>query len=110
MAESATDDEIAKIKDLASDPSKVMTVKTVEYDLMSLGLTKDDACLEIVDWIDADGRVKPTTLHSFAGKVGERAFEMKPTINSERIYIKVTIEPRPLQRDELLVISFHRDH
>lgn len=110
MADSATEDEIAKIRILASDPSKVKITKTVEYDLMGLGLTKDDACLEIVTWIDAGERVKPTTLHSVEGKVGDRAFEMKPTINSERIYIKVTIEPLPFQRDELLVLSFHRDH
>ena len=110
MADSATDEEIAKIRTLASDPSKVKITKTVEYDLMSLGLTKDDACLEIVAWIEAGERVKPTTLHSVKDMVGNRAFEMKPMINSERIYIKVTIEPRPFQRSELLVLSFHRDH
>lgn len=109
MANNASAAEVAKIRALASKPDQVKTTKTVVYDLMGLGLTKDDVCAEIVDWVDAGERVKPTTLHSFLGKVGNRAYEMKPIINQSRIYIKVTIDT-DVSGDEMLIISTHRDH
>ncbi len=109
MANNASAEEVAKIRALASIPGKVKTTKTVLYDLMGLSLTKNDICTEIVDWIDAGERVKPTTLHSFPGKVGNKAYEMKPVINQSRIYIKVAIDTGS-SGDEMLIISSHRDH
>jgi hypothetical protein len=109
MADSAAVAKIAAIRALASKPEAVKTTKTVEFDLMALRLTKDDICTEIVSWIDGGGRVKPTTLHSFPGRVGNAAYEMKPTINGSLIYIKVTID-KLASGEEMLIISSHRDH
>lgn len=109
MAENASAAVIARIRTLASSPAMVKVTQRVQFDLMGLRLTKDDICTEIVCWIDAGERVKPTTLHSFAGKVGNPAYEMKPIINQSRIYIKVTIETTA-SGEEMLILSAHRDH
>lgn len=109
MADNASAAEIATIRALASKPEAVKTTKTVVFDLMALRLTKDDICTEIVAWIDGGGRVKPTTLHSVPGKVGNAAYEMKPTINGSLIYIKVTID-KLASGEEMLILSSHRDH
>ena len=109
MADNANAAEIATIRALASKPDAVKTTKTVTFDLMSLRLTKDDICSEIISWIDGGGRVKLTTLHSFPGKVGNPAYEMKPTINGSLIYIKVTIDKKA-SGEEMLIVSSHRDH
>ena len=109
MADNATEAEISAIRTLACKPEAVKTTKTVEFDLMALRLTKDDICTEIVCWIDGGGRVKPTTLHSVPGRVGNTAFEMKPTINGSLIYIKVTID-KLASGEEMLILSSHRNH
>ena len=109
MADNASVAEIATIRSLASNPEAVKTTKTVIYDLMALKLTKDDLCTEIVSWIDGGGTVKLTKLHSVPGKVGNPAYEMKPTINGSLIYIKVTIDKKA-SGEEMLILSSHRDH
>jgi hypothetical protein len=68
-----------------------------------------DLCTEIVSWIDGGGRVKLTKLHSVPGKVGNPAYEMKPTINGSLIYIKVTIDKKA-SGEEMLILSSHRDY
>ena len=108
MANNASAAEVAKIRALASKPDQVKTTKGVTYSLMSLNLTTDDICSEIVGLIDAGERVKPVTLHSFPGKIGNQAYEMKTTINQSRIYIKVTIETIA-SGEEMLILSSHRD-
>jgi len=109
-ARSAKPDEVHQIRRLASDPSKVQMTKTVEYDLLANHLTKEDICDEIVAWIDAGERVKPTTLHTFPGLQGQPAFEMKPVIGGTLFYLKVTLI-RLSQPDEyMLLVSAHPDH
>lgn len=109
MADKASAAEIVKIRALASKPDAVTTTKRVTFDLLGLRLTKDDICMKIISWIDGGGRVKPTTLHSVPGKVGNPAYEMKPTINGSLIYIKVTIDKK-VSGEEMLILSSHRDH
>jgi len=109
MANNASEEEVARIRALARKPDSVKTTTTVMYSLLSLNLTKDDICSEIVGWIDAGERVKPTTLHSIPGKIGNPAFEMKPLINQSLVYIKVTIETG-VGGEEMLILSAHRDH
>ena len=48
---------------------------TAKYDLMGAGLTKDDICDEIVEWIDNNERVKKVLLKG--QHAGQVAYEMK---------------------------------
>lgn len=107
---SADADTIAEIRRLAADPALVTLSKTAEYDLLAHHLTKDDLCDEIIAWIDAKERVKPTTLHSFGTLVGQSAFEMKPRINGQLFYIKVALLQLTEPEESMLVISAHPDH
>ena len=80
MADKSPDaNELADIRRLASDPSKVELTTTAKYDLMGAGLTKDDICEEIVAWIDSGERVKKVTLRG--QQAGQTAYEMKPRID-----------------------------
>ena len=109
MADHSPDtSELAAIRRLASDPSRVELTTTAKYDLMGAALTKDDVCGEIVAWIDHGERVKKVALK---GKhAGQAAFEMKPRINDSLFYLKVTLCGLGEPEAYLLVISAHPDH
>lgn len=92
---------------LARDPSRVRLTRTTEYDLLAHGLKKEDVCDEIIAWIDANQRVKPTTLHSVPGMTGQAAYEMKPRINKVLFYIKVTLVRLGTPDEYMLVLSAH---
>ena len=110
MADEATVPEREAIRSLAKQLDRVVTTKTVEFDLMGRGLTKADVCDEIVDWIDAGERVKGTTIQKIPNLNGQRAFEMKPRVGGKLFYIKVMIRRGDDSDDSLLVLSFHLDH
>jgi len=111
MAETtATSEETTEIRRLACDSKMVRTIKSVEFDLMGYGLTKSDICEEIVAWIDAGESVKATTLHSFPGMLGQRAFELKPRINDRLFYIKMTFQKLQDTDQLLLILSSHPNH
>lgn len=109
-AKSADPREIQAIRRLALDPTKVVVAKQVQYDLLAHHLTKEDICDEIVAWIDTGGRVKPTTLHSYAGLVGLPAYEMKPQISNTLFYLKVTLIQLTRPGEHMLLLSAHPDH
>lgn len=109
-AKSADAQTISEIRQLAADLQRVRVTKTVEYDLLAHGLTKADICDAIVKWIDASERVKSTILHSFAGKVGQPAYEMKPRIKGKLFYLKVTLVELGEPNEYMLLISAHPDH
>src|SRR5262245_31264732 len=76
--------DLAEIGQLASDITKVQITATVKYDLMGHGLTTEDVCNEIVEWIDNNQSVKKVTLK---GKhAGQAAFELKPKIGNTLFY------------------------
>lgn len=106
----ATEHEVQEIRRLASDPTLVKTTTTVAFDLLAHNLTKSDVCDEIVAWIDRGERVKPTTLHTVPGLIGQRAFEMKPRINDRLFYIKVTFQQSQKTGELLLILSSHPNH
>ena len=111
MAPSQADsDTIALLRRLAEAPEAVRRAKQVQSDLLAHGLQVPDICQAIADWIDAGERVKPTILHSFAGRVGQAAYEMKPRINGVLFYIKVTIDDRGGPEECLALLSAHPDH
>lgn len=111
MASSQADsDTIAILRRLAEVPESVRRARQVQSDLVARGLQVGDVCQAIVDWIDAEGRVKPVTLHSFGGRVGQAAWEMKPRINGVLFYVKVTIDDRGGPEECLALLSAHPDH
>jgi hypothetical protein len=109
-AKSADSGDVQEIRRLASDMSKVRVASAVELSLLAHHLTKADICDAIVDLIDAGERVKPTTLHSFAGLQGQPAFEMKPRLNNTLFYIKVTLIHLHQTDERMLLISAHPDY
>lgn len=106
----ADSDTIALLRQLAEAPRAVRPSPQTQSDLMAHALKVKDICQAIVDWIDAGERVKPTVLHSFAGRVGQAAYEMKPRINGVLFYIKVTIDDRGGPEECLALLSAHPDH
>jgi hypothetical protein len=78
--------------------------------MMAHNLTTADVCDAIIDWIDAGERVKPTVLHSFAGRVGQTAYEMTPRIENKRFYIKAAIDEPDTAEERMAVLSVHMPH
>ena len=109
MADNSPDaSELADIRRLASDPSKVELTTTAKFDLMGTELTKDDLCEEIVAWIDNEERVKKVSLRG--AHAGKAAYEMKPRINKSLFYLKLTLCELGESDEYMLVISAHPDH
>ena len=77
---SAEPHQLADIRRLTLDPSKVRLTRTAEYDLLGRHLKKDDVCQAIVKWIDDGERVKLVTLRG--ADAGATAYEMKPRIGN----------------------------
>ncbi|NQT38496.1 MAG: hypothetical protein HQ581_13455 [Planctomycetes bacterium] len=111
-AKSADSHTIQEIRRLAVDPSRVRVTRGTEWDLLAHHLTKEDVCDKIIDWIDADERVKPTTIHSdrFPSLKGQEAYEMKPRIQGTLFYIKVALVELGQPDEYMLVISAHPNH
>ncbi len=77
---------------------------------MARNLTTADVGDAMVEWIDAGERVKPVTLHSFAGRVGDEAYELKPKIGGTKFYVKVLVDDRGGADEGLGLLSVHTDH
>ncbi|OAI47800.1 hypothetical protein AYO44_08885 [Planctomycetaceae bacterium SCGC AG-212-F19] len=105
---SADASELADIRRLASDPTKVRVTKTVMYDLLARHLTKEDICDEIIAWIDSGEPVKKVTLRG--EHAGQAAFEMKPRIDKSLFYLKVTLCELGDPGESMLLLSAHLDH
>ena len=109
MADNSADkSELADIRLLASEPSRVELTTTALYDLMGAELTKNDVCREILAWIDSGERMKKVVLRG--RHAGQVAFEMKPRINKTLFYVKVTRRGLDEQEPHLLIISAHPNH
>ncbi|OQZ05737.1 MAG: hypothetical protein B6D36_08645 [Planctomycetes bacterium UTPLA1] len=106
----ADSDTIALIRRLAAAPDGVWTSKQAGSDMRAHNLRVDGVCEDIVKWIDAGERVKPTVLHAFKDRVGQAAWEMKPEINGVRFYLKVTVDDRDAPGESLGILSCHPDH
>jgi len=105
---SADANELAQVRRLASDPSRVRITRTAEYDLLAKRLTKVDICDEIVAWIDKGERLKKVTLRG--QHAGQAAYEMKPRIAGSMFYLKVTLCELSEPGEFMLLISSHLDH
>lgn len=109
MAEKSPDaSELADIRRLASNRSRIELTTTSKYDLMGAGLAKDDLCEEIVAWIDRGEPVKKVTLRG--QHAGQAAYEMNPRINNSLFYVKVTLCELGESDECMLIISSHPDH
>jgi hypothetical protein len=100
----------ALLKRLAEAPGRVLVSRQARSDMMAYNLRLEDVCDAIVDWIDAQERVKPTTLHSSKGRVGQAAWEIKPRFNGILFYLKLTVDDRDDPDEALVVLSCHLDH
>lgn len=101
---------IALLRQLAAVEGFAFISNQAQSDLMAHKLRQGDVADPIVDWIDAGERVKPTVLHSFAGRQGDPAYEMKPKINGVVWYLKVAIDDRGGPTQGLALLSAHPDH
>ena len=110
MAKSADPGIIKEIRRFASDPTHVWPTRQAKSDMLAHGLTTEDVCDTIIDWIDARERVKLTTIHSVPGFVGMPAYEMKPRINGVLFYIKVVLMELESENERMLLFSVHPDH
>src|SRR5688500_7233259 len=111
MPPSSTDPSTRQILRRLADATKFNFVSNqARSDLMARNLTTADVGDAIVEWIDANERVKPVTLHSFAGRVGDEAYEMKPRIGGTKFYVKVLIDDRGGADECLGLLSVHMDH
>ena len=105
VRQSADPQSIQRVFDLASDPDKVGTTSTVEYDMMGRGLTKHDVCDILRDWIAQGNEVRKTTM--MGQDAGAPGYEIKPTIDNVLFYIKVIVR-HPGTPDEMLyIVSVH---
>lgn len=108
QADSTTTTLIRQLAD-ASEPFTIIS-NQARSDLMAHNLKQGDVADAIVGWIDAGERIKPTVLHSFSGRQGEPAFEMKPKLNGTTWYIKVCIDDRGGSDEGLVLLSAHPEH
>lgn len=108
MASQADASDLVNIRRLASSSDQVRITKTAKYDLIGLGLTKADICDEIIRWIDEGERVKAVVLRDLLA--GQKAFEMKPRINNQLLYLKVTLCDLGATGEYMLLISAHVNH
>jgi hypothetical protein len=110
MASSNADSQtIALIRQLA-DEGFASISNQASSDLMAHNLRQGDVADAIVDWIDAGERVKETVIHSFSGRQGDPAYEMKPRIDGAIWYVKVAIDDRGGPDQGLALLSAHPDH
>ena len=107
---SADPDAVALIRRLVLDRNKAWISKQARSDMLAHNLTLDDVCDAIIGWIDEGELVKPKVLHSFADRVGQRAWEMKPRIDGVLFYLKVTIDEEGMPGEALGILSCHPDH
>jgi hypothetical protein len=111
MAASQADSQTtALLQQLAADEGFAFISNQARSDLMAHNLKQGDVADAIVDWIDAGERVKETVLHSFSGRQGDPAYEMKPKINGVIWYLKVAIDDRGGRNQGLALLSTHPDH
>lgn len=111
MPPSTADSEtLALIRRLAEGGTFCFVSRQARSDLMAHNLRQGDITDAIVDLINAGGRVKPVTLHSFPGREGTPAYEIKPKINSVTWYTKICIDHRGEAEECLALISAHVDH
>jgi hypothetical protein len=110
MPTSADHAIVKEIRRIASDPTRVLPFRTAKWDMVVHGLTTDDVCDTIIEWIDAGGRVKPTLLHTIPEFKGTSAYELKPRINSILFYIKVMLQEVGSSGERMLLLSVHPDH
>ena len=110
MEKSTADDNIVKqILKLAENPEKAENTESAYYGQMSLGVTKDDVCDAICNWINSGEQVQRITTKDAKGHIGERPFVMKPVLAGKKCYVKVTVQKSGSAKERLLIISTHSD-
>ena len=99
---------VKTIRELAARVEKVEQTTRSMCDMWHDGLKKDDICDAICDWIDKEKPVHTITTQHVPEHVGEPAYVMKPIIEGNEYYVKVTIVDPGEYREKLLIISSHR--
>ena len=110
MASDADSTTRSLIRQLAEENRFTCISNQAQSDLMAHKLKTGDVADAMVNWIDAGERVKPTVIHSFPGRQGDPAYEMKPKIDGVIWYVKVSIDNRGESDQGLALFSAHPDH
>jgi hypothetical protein len=96
------------IRRLAGEPAKVAATKRAVFDMAAVRITKAGVCQAICDWIDSGETVMETITTDIPEHAGEPAYEFKPTIDGQLMFVKVTICERKTDHELLLLISAHK--
>lgn len=98
---------VPQLLGLLALPDEVDATQTVYYDLMARGLTVDDACELIVDYIRAGGQIRETLMRG--RDRGKPGYEFKLRLKKEQIYVKVVIRMKTGSKERICIVSFHPD-
>ena len=93
---------------LAGDPTQVKQSQTSYWDLVSYKLTKAGLCQAIQDWIDEGKDVVEDITTKAKSHIGKAHYIMKPTVEKQKIFLKVGIEKNPDTNEYMMIISSHK--
>ena len=99
-----------KVRQLAADPDCARVDEHARGNMLSWALRVEGVCEAICEALDAGERLKMTTVKKhpeFLG--GQPAYEIKPTIDERRFYVRMAVYQPVENQDALLLISVHLD-
>ena len=104
-----TTSDIARgvLRQLASEPEKAGVTESCELELIRHGLTKNDVCDAICDWIDSGNILHLALTDKARGHIEEGMWELYPTIGRHKWYVKVRAQVAEGGRFRLFMISVH---
>lgn len=109
MAKKTADPGTVKlIYQLAGNPTWVFATGRATRDMQRLGLTKDDVCDAIREWIDNNKPVTEDETRNDPNHIGEIICIFKECqVQGHSLYVKVQIRENVKTGEYLLVISSH---
>lgn len=100
---------IRTIRQLAALPAQARATTRCMQDMAALRINVAGVCQAICDWIDAGRPVTATITTEDEKHIGEPAYEVYPTIEGVKLFVKVSIVQRGSQSELLLIISAHEN-
>lgn len=107
MEQEHANSEVARIiRSLALKPHETKSTERATYDMLSLGITKDDVCDAIRQWIDDRNDIEAKITAEVAEHQGRTHYILKPAIKGESLYVKLDILENPYEH--LVIVSCHK--